>query len=176
MKRILSLGAAALAAFVGGCGDGPSTVPGGYRNAATWSSFIYATRDGPLRLDLGGDPFGGNGPDLTQEVTKAMAGAIPGRPFTVTTLAAAAPLADLRVVMQLGAPANADARDLCAGRTREVRPPAAGGRIEVLAVFCDGSTLLSSSRGWVAKVDGPADRRFRQLIAQLTRDLLGDPP
>lgn len=135
MKRILSLGAAALAAFVGGCGDGPSTVPGGYRNAATWSSFIYATRDGPLRLDLGGDPFGGNGPDLTQEVTKAMAGAIPGRPFTVTTLAAAAPLADLRVVMQLGAPANADARDLCAGRTREVRPPAAGGRIEVLAVF-----------------------------------------
>lgn len=56
---------------------------------------------------------------------------------------------------------------------------AAGGnpwrRITVLAAFCGNSQLLASVRGWVAKVDGPADRRFRHLLGQITRELFGNP-
>ena len=44
------------------------------------------------------------------------------------------------------------------------------------ATFCDGPALLSSVRGWVAKIDGADDRRFRQLLGQVTRELMGEAP
>lgn len=37
LKRLLSLGAGALAALTAGCGDGPATVSGTWRSPATWS-------------------------------------------------------------------------------------------------------------------------------------------
>ncbi|MBI3445788.1 MAG: hypothetical protein HY055_10630, partial [Magnetospirillum sp.] len=149
MKRLLSLGAAALAALLGGCGDGPSTVPGGYRSPATWSSFFAATSSGPLLLVVHGNPFALPAPELRAKVARAMEGAIPARPFTLTPAAESAPLPHIRVVVALGAPASLNAADLCVGKAVVAGAKAEGGRIEVLAAFCDGSALLSSVRGWV---------------------------
>jgi hypothetical protein len=77
-------------------------------------------------------------------------------------------------VLAFNAPENADARHLCAGQVATAAQ--AGDRIAVLGAFCDGATLLASVRGWVAKVDGPEDKRFRQLMGQMVRDMFGNPP
>lgn len=183
MRKLLSLGAAALAALVGGCGDGPSTVPGGYRSPATWSTFFAATSSGPLLLELHGNPFGGPADDLREQVSRAMSGGIPARPFTLTADPAAAASPKVRVVLALGAPPSLDAAELCAGRVppfvaqaaAQAATPSSPGRVELLAAFCDGGALLSSVRGWVARVDGPADVRFARLLGQVMRELAGDP-
>ncbi|ARJ64711.1 hypothetical protein WV31_03005 [Magnetospirillum sp. ME-1] len=175
MKKLLSLGAAALAALVGGCGDGPSTVPGGYRNPATWSTFFAATSSGPLLLEVHGDPFGVSAAELRNQVAKAMSAAIPARPFAMTTDPQAASLPKVKVVVALGAPANQDAAELCAGRVATSAAKADGGRIDVMAVFCHGGAQMSWVRGWVSKVNGPGDARFVRLMGQVMRDLAGDP-
>jgi len=176
IKRILSLGAAALATLVGGCGDGPSVVAGGYRSPATWSSFIYATRSGPLLLRVLGDPFRAGPAETGQAVAESMAGALPGRPFVLTLRPEEASAAQFRVVVALGAPAGLDERSLCAGPAPVLAPVVAGGRVDLIAVFCDGDGVLSSVRGWVAKVEGPGDRRFHQLLGQAAREMIGSEP
>jgi hypothetical protein len=176
LKRLFSLGAAALATLVGGCGVGPSTVPGTYRSPATWSSFIYATSAGPLLLDLRGDPFGGGAAPLARIASEAVTGAVPGRPFRVTLDPAAAAQPKFRIVMVLGAGAEADERGACAGTAKSGTAPVGKGRLDVVASFCDGDTPLASSRGWVARLDGPDDRRFGLLLGQIARDLIGQPP
>jgi hypothetical protein len=176
INRFLSLGAAALATLVGGCGDGPSTVPGGYRSPATWSSFIYATSSGPLLLDVRGDPFGAGPATLETIVAESMTSALPGRPFSMTSDAARAARPAFRVVVVLGAARTLDERHVCAGQALSPPPSLSdGGRMDVVATFCDGQSLLSSSRGWVARLEGVGDQRFRQLLGQMARDLMGGP-
>ncbi len=175
MRKLLSLGAAALAALVSGCGDGPSTVPGGYRHAATWSTFFSATSSGPLLLEVHGNPFGASASEVKAGVAKAMSASLPSRPFSMTLDPQAAPAPKIRVVVALGVPQTLDAAELCAGRVVTAAARADGGRIDVLAAFCDGGGLLSSVRGWVTKVDGPEDSRFTRLMGQIMRELAGDP-
>lgn len=174
MKRLLSLGAAALATLVGGCGDGPSTVPGGYRSPATWSSFVYATSAGPLLLEVRGNPFGSGSADLGRAIAMGMAAGIPARPFTLTLEAAAAPRPNFRVVVVLGGAKDLDERAICAGRAQGAVTRVEGGRLDLTATFCDGEALLSSVRGWVAKIDGVDDRRFQRLLGQMARELMGE--
>jgi hypothetical protein len=162
LKRLLSLGAAALSMLVAGCGDGPSTVPSGVRNAATWSSLVYATRSGPLLLEVKGNPFGtsagGFAPSgFAQAVAESMSGAIPGQPFRFVTVAEQAAQPRFRVVVAFDT------------------PPAAGGRIGIKASFRDGDSVLSAVNGWVARVEQADDPRFRLLLGQTVRDLMGEP-
>ena len=172
IKRLLSLGAA-LTALVSCGGDGPSTVPG-FRSPAAWSSFVYATTEGPLLLEVQGDPFGTGKAQLDAMVSRALGAGIPARPFSLTGDPATAPRPNFRVVIVLGAAKSLDEHAICAGK---VKPPSGkmeGGRLDVIATFCDGESLLSSSRGWVAKLDDPQDRRLTLLFNQLARDLMGE--
>jgi hypothetical protein len=176
IRRLLTFGTTALAALVGGCGDGPSTVPGGYRSAATWSSFIHASAKGPLLLEIKGDPFAVGRDALTAVIAGSMEAAIPARPFSLTIDPAQAPHPTFRVVVALGPPKSLAESDICAGAAWTPAPPVGnGGRIEVIATFCDGTALLSSVRGWVARVEGIGDRRLRHLLGQMVRELMGDP-
>lgn len=174
LKKLISLGAATIAALVAGCGDGPSTVPG-FRAPATWSTFFAATAKGPLLLQVHGQPFGGSEAELRRKVAAVMQAAIPARPFSMTLDPAEAPQPKVRVVLALGAPANFDAAGLCSGSVPVAGAPVGSGRLEVLAGLCDGGALLSSVRGWVARLDGPDDSRFVQLLGQVMRDLTGEP-
>ncbi|CAA7624836.1 conserved exported hypothetical protein [Candidatus Terasakiella magnetica] len=175
IKRLFSLAAAALAALVSGCGDGPATVPSGIRSAATWSSMVNATKDGPMLLVVHGDPFGLGAEEQGRRAAEAMSGAIPGRPFAFTARPQAAARQDIRVVIALGGPEGADPRKLCSGASPLSGLPTASGRLNVVAAFCDGDGMLSGVRGWVAKVKDADDRRFHQLLGQVVRDLMGEP-
>lgn len=173
LKRLAKVSAAALATLVSGCGDGPATVAG-WRSPAAWSSLVYATSQGPLLVEVHGQPFGGAAPPFRDAVLEAMAGGVFGRPTVFTSEPASAPQPRYRAVMAFNPPDSADPRDLCRGQVATALQ--GSGRVTVLAAFCDGDTLLASIRGWVAKVDGADDRRFRKLINQLTRELFGSPP
>lgn len=178
LKRLISLGSAAMAALVSGCGDGPATVGGTWRSPAAWSSLIYATSAGPMLIEVHGDPFGEPPAQFRARVAEAMTNQIIGRPTAFTDDPQAAPQPRYRVVLAFNAPDSADARQLCEGPVATTPQPGAqpGQRVTVLGGFCDGTTLLASVKGWVAKVDGSDDRRFRQLLGQAVRDLFGNPP
>jgi hypothetical protein len=171
-KRLISVGAAAIAALTSACEDGPATVPGGWRSAAVWSSMVHASASGPLWLDVHGQPFA-VAAGLADAVAVAMTNQLVGRPLAFTARRDQADKPDFRVVLVFNPPANADPRDLCAGAIVTTADP--GDKITVLAAFCDKSGLLSSVQGWVAKVGGPNDPRFRRLLGQVTRDLFGTP-
>lgn len=174
LKRLLSLGAGALAALTAGCGDGPATVSGTWRSPATWSSLVYATSKGPLLVEVHGSPFGDAAPEFRAALAAAMTDKVFGRPTAFTADPQAAPQPRYRVVLAFNPPADTDAHALCRGEVATAAAPAE--RITVQGAFCDGTTLLASVQGWVAKVQGRDDRRFLQLIAQLTRELFGSPP
>lgn len=173
LRRLLSLGAAALAAVTSACDDGPATVAGTWRSPATWSTMVYASSAGPLLVEVHGDPFGAPPAEFRAQIAEAMTNQVIGRPLAVTPDRAAAPHPQYRIVLAFNPPDNADAGQLCEGGIATAAAPRE--RITVLAAFCDQGRLLASVRGWVAKVDGPADTRFRRLLGQVTRELFGNP-
>lgn len=174
LKRLLSLGAGALAALTAGCGDGPATLSGTWRSPATWSSLVYATSHGPLLVEVHGSPFGEPVPEFRAAMAAAMTNKVFGRPTAFTADPQAAPQPRFRAVLAFNPPPDTDARALCEGRIATAALP--GERITVQGAFCDGNTVLASVQGWVAKVQGRDDRRFQMLIGQLTRELFGSPP
>jgi hypothetical protein len=173
LKRLLSLGAATVTALISACEDGPATVAGTWRSPATWSTMVYASSAGPLLVEIHGDPFRLPPAEFRAQVAAAMTNQVMGRPMALTADAQAAPHPQFRVVLAFNPPDNADASQLCEGRVAT----ATEGRekITVLAAFCDRDRPLASVRGWVAKVDGPTDKRFRRLLGQLMRELFGNP-
>ena len=151
-------------------------MPGSYRSPAAWSSFIYATSPGPLLLEVRGDPFGDGPAALGRTIAAAMTAGIPARPFALTTTQANAARPNFRVVVVLGGAPSLDERAICAGHVAVEPLKVLDGRVDLTATFCDGQSLLSSVRGWVARIDGIDDRRFRLLLNQMARELMGSPP
>lgn len=173
LKRLISLGAAALAAVTAACEDGPATVAGTWRSPATWSTMVYASAKGPLLVQVHGEPFGLQPADFRSAVADAMSNQVIGRVVHFTADPEAAPHPQYRVVLAFDPPPGQAVEALCAGRVATAAR--SGERITVQAAFCDGERALASAQGWVAKVDGPADKRFRQLLGQVVRDLFGNP-
>lgn len=174
LKRLMSLGAAALAAITAGCGDGPATMAGGWRSPAAWGAMVHATSSGPMLVQVHGDPFGLPPARFRALVAEAMTNKVFGRPTAFTADPAQAPRPGFRVVLAFNPPADASPEHLCRGQV--VTAATAPDRVTVLGAFCQGDTLLASIKGWVARVDDPGDKRFGFLMAQLTRELFGDPP
>ncbi|HTH15355.1 MAG TPA: hypothetical protein VL974_01775 [Magnetospirillum sp.] len=173
LKRLLSMGAAALAALGSGCGDGPATVSG-WRSPSAWSSMVYASSHGPLLLVVHGAPFGEDALGFRARVAQAMTNQIIGRPLAFTIDPEAAPQARYRVVLAFNPPDDTNPRALCEGRIATAAQPR--DKLTVHGAFCDGSDLLASVTGWVAGVKDDGDHRFAQLMGQAVRDLFGNPP
>lgn len=169
-KRLATLGAAALTALTSGCGDGPATVAG-WRSPAAWSSMVYATSDGPMLIQVHGNPFNDDQPGFRRHLAAAMTNQIIGRTIAFTPDHAAAPRPQFRVVLAFNPPADLDARQLCGGPVAVSAQ--SGGRITIMGAFCDTSSLLASVKGWVNDVADADDPRFRRLMGQVTRDLFG---
>lgn len=173
LKRLLSLGAAALAGLTAACEEGPATLAGTWRSPATWSTMIYATSTGPMLVEVHGTPFAVDAGEFRDQVAEAMSNKIIGRVTLFTARRDLAPRPRYRVVLAFNAPDDLDMDRLCTGDP----PVAAEPRetVTVQAAFCDGDKLMASLRGRVARVEGPGDKRFRQLMAQVARELFGEP-
>lgn len=173
LKRLMSLGAAALAALGSACEDGPATIAGTWRSPATWSSMVHATRSGPMLVEVHGRPFDDGAGDFPARVAEAMTDQVFGRRTAFTTRRDQAAEPGLRVVLAFNPPPGLHPDSLCEGNVPTAAAPRE--RVTVQATFCDHGRRLASAEGWVAKVTGPDDKRFRQLIGQLTRELFGTP-
>ncbi|MGE5477254.1 MAG: hypothetical protein ACM3Q1_11405 [Bacteroidales bacterium] len=177
LQRLLTLGAAMLTALAAGCGDGPATIAGTWRSPAAWSSLVYATSKGPLLIEVHGAPFAEAPAEFRTTLAMMMTNRVFGRPTAFTADPAVAPQPRYRVVLAFNPAPATDARDLCQGTVAvSADAVAENARLTVQAAFCDGATVLASIQGWVAKVGGSKDRRFVQLMEQLTRELFGSPP
>jgi hypothetical protein len=168
MKRIMAVGVVA-ASVLSACA-GPSTIGPPRREAATWSEMIYASSQGPMLVDVRGQPFGGN---IAPKVAAMMSGQVPQHPFDFTTDPTRAPHPDKRVVVAFNPAPSVSEYDLCANRDSALADGGAG-HIAVRAAFCDHAQPLSATRGWVDNVSGPDDPRLAALLGEVTRQLFGD--
>lgn len=171
-RRLAGAGAAALASLLAACDQGPATQPSGPRSPATWSSVIHAAKSGPIWVQVAGNPFALPVEALADKVAEAMHGSILGRDFTFTAHRDRAPEPQFRTVIQFAPQRIADAEAACAGA---LPPPfeagAAAEAIHLLGVFCSRAQPMAAATGWVKRVQGPDDPRFRQLLQQTAREL-----
>jgi hypothetical protein len=124
-------------------------------------------------VEVLGQPFVGFSTDsLAGQIADAMTGQLIGRPITFTAAHDQAPRPQYRVVLAFNAADATDPRSVCTGKVAGGGPAE---KITVIASFCDDGQMLASVKGWIARVDGPADSRFRRLMGQITRELFGSP-
>lgn len=170
LKRLLSLGAAAMTALTAACEEGPATVRGTWRSPAATSTMVWAGARGPIFVEVHGNPFTLADQEFRASVADGLSNKVIGRVVRFTAQRDQAPHPDARVIMAFDAPESFDAQDLCAGGPVPVAVRSEE-RITVIASFCHDAKILSSVRGWVARGDGPGDKSFRQLLGQVARDL-----
>ena len=171
LKNILKACASALPLFLAGCDDGPAVVSNFNKGGGiVWSSMVAASKDGPVLVEVHGNPFGGGREIFEKTVLDVMSGAIQQRQFTYTTQKEAAPTPNIKITVLFGAPISLNGNRICEGDRPE--PKYDLEKITVRAVLCSRDELLSDSEGWVKKVVGPEEKRFKTLIGDITRRLI----
>ena len=149
--------------------SGPTTIGPPYRSPATGSTLVYTAAQGPVLLEVFGDPFGDGLTSLVATVATEMSGQQPSYPITFTPARAEAFHPDVRVVVGFGVIGG----ELCGTHPANLAAPDHQRRVSVTAAFCAKEQELSSVNGWVEDVDGAKDRRFAFLMADLVRQLFG---
>ncbi len=164
------LSAAVLALVVAGCDEAPSVQPLGIRSPATASSMVHATAEGPMLVEVAGQPFAVPPPDFAAHVAAAMSRGITGREVGFTADAAAAPRPDFRAVAVFAPERVVAAEAACAGG---LNPTGAGpgDDLHLLLVFCHRERELAAVTGRLPAPGGADDPRLRKLLERATREL-----
>ena len=135
-----------------------------------WSFVTAAASAGPILVDVRGNPFAASDAAVVGDVTKAIAGTFTEPWLKFTSDPASAASKETRLVWLLDPQPAFNADLVCAG---ELPALGAGGRVtEVRAVFCHRGRPLSAVHGWGRKPPSSDDPKWRQLIAQMARQLL----
>jgi hypothetical protein len=137
-----------------------------------WEFFWFAVKDGPMLVEVDGNPFRIDAPDLAGEVASAMKSAFsePFVAFTPSAERAAHP--DYRVIWTIN-PAPGYNADAVCGERRPAAAPLTGDRLEMRVAFCQAGRLLAAVHGWMpAAQAGPNSAAWRRLIAQMARQLV----
>jgi hypothetical protein len=167
-SKLLSVVTAAAALF--GCDEGPSSNLSFTSTPDIWSFVTAAGAGGPLLVDVRGNPF--NAPDtmVADELVKAVSGTFtePWLQFTADPERAGSK--DMRLIWLLDPQSGFNADLVCAG---ELPALGAGRRVtELRAVLCHRGRPLSAVHGWVRHPESGGDPKWRNLIAQMARQLL----
>jgi hypothetical protein len=155
--------------LVSGC-EGVMVYEPMYTQLYSNGSFDYAARNGVMKTEIVGDPFGG-APNFAEKVTDYLYGATRSVPVKFALQPQGTGSAPYHVVMIFNAPAGATSDQACAQRVA----PAAGrspDAIHVLAAFCSGDLAMSEAGGRAAGVTGPDDPKFRSLVRQVAYGLI----
>lgn len=173
MKTLIHGGALGALLLLFGCG-GPQTLGVHRVTPVSWSSMIYAAKDGPILVEVPANPFGGSPAPLAPLVAQAMTGAVIGYPTTFSADRNRVPRPGYRTVMVFQPAPGLDDFEVCAGNLGFVagQPP---GRVSLFGVFCNNARPLISVKGAVSDVTGPGDPRFLALVRQATTDLFRRP-
>jgi len=156
---------------LGACEDSPTTTVT-FRTGDVWQFAKAVMATGPLLVEIAGDPYGGEAPRLAGTILDDMEQAVTWYATArFTTDAAEAANPSFRIVMTFNGGTALSGRDQCLGRAQG-GGPLNRGRVEVIATFCDEADVLADVRGRIERSEGPSDRRFSDLVRQVTRDML----
>lgn len=133
--------------------------------------FAYAGAGRDLRVDVAGNPFGGEAGALGRAVTDAMQGQHFGPATHFTTAPGADARSAYRVVMLFGPPPSFNPMQLCDDPPSALPTQRSQDGVAVFAAFCRGSKALSSVKGRIEGASGPDDPAFRALVGRVTHAL-----
>jgi hypothetical protein len=167
IRKLLGL-VAGLSALTA-CDEGPASNLSFTTTPDVWSFVTAAATGGPLPVEIHGNPFGDPPRAVAREVAMAA-----DRAFTEPWLRLAATReADreaLRLIWMLDVGRGFNADDVCRGRLPAVD---AGRRVvDIRAVLCQGERPLSAVHGWMRNPGSASDPSWRNLTAQMARQLL----
>lgn len=130
--------------------------------------FSYAGSGRDFRVDVVGNPFGGDDAAFGRTVTDAMQDRHFGPRTNFTTTPGESARSAYRVVMLFDPPVTFNGMRLC-GESPTALPTEAGhDDVSVYAAFCLGNYSLSRVKGTIGGASGPADPAFRELVGQVT--------
>ncbi len=155
------------------CEEGPTTNVT-FRTDDVWQVAQAVMATGPLLVEITGEPYGGEAPHLPDTILNDMKSAVTWYAtarFTGEAAEAANP--SLRIVMTFNGGTAVGGRDQCRGQAQG-GGLLDGGRVEVIATFCDEGDVLANVRGQIDGTEGPSDPLFSDLVRQVTRDMLAD--
>jgi hypothetical protein len=153
-----------------GCG-GATTRPAYVYDAYDLGVLNGPASEGGLAAYLVGEPFPGQQPALKRAVERALTEQRFGPDFPVTTEPPPA-LRDsaYKVVLVFDPPVQWDGYAICKHGDFPVSAGRQGDAVEVLAIFCEGHRLMTSTQGAVS-AGSPDDPAFRALLKQIALDL-----
>lgn len=137
-----------------------------------WDFFWFAVKDGPVLVEVDGNPFRIEASALAERVASAMKSAFsePFVAFTGSRERAAHP--DYRMIWTLN-PAPGYNADAACGEHRPATAPSVGARLEMRVAFCHAGQLMSAVHGWMpAAKAGPDRTEWQRLVAQMARQLV----
>ena len=170
VPRVLALAAVVFGLGVAACEEGPSVITS-YKRTGLDSLFVDASKAGPVLTHVIGAPFGDGSTGFGDGVRTLLASVARQRLVRFTGDATRAPTPSFRVIIAFDAAENFDGRRLC--REEFPEPARREGRVSVIAAVCSTDTLWAQVDGYVLDVEGPEDRKFRDLVTQVSIELLG---
>ncbi|SDG41864.1 hypothetical protein [Roseospirillum parvum] len=170
LKRLLGLGGALATGLLAACDEAPQSQQLFLEGAGTWSYLVDAVKDGPLWVDVAGNPFAVADADAARAMAEAVERGMTALKITTTTdrAAAARPMYRLKVVLNPGPSANF--RKLCQEMAPAGPPPE--GKLEILMGFCVEDEVRGAARGSLPTTDNPRAEPLVQLIGRMTRQVL----
>ncbi len=131
--------------------------------------------DNAMRVVGFGSPFGDPPAQVAAAVVAGMQGHNGGPRVTFSTVPAPPPRPRWRVVMAINPTEINDTIKLCklseAPADAPLTAPSVGGKVRILAAFCQGDYAASQATGRATNVSGLDSPNFDSLLAQLTRTL-----
>jgi hypothetical protein len=171
-RRVAGAVTAGLAGVLAACGDGPASNVSYKLGPQVWDFFLFAVKDGPVLVIVDGNPFAQDARAVADGVAASMRAGFsePFVAFTADASAAAHP--EYRMIWTLNPAAGYDMNTVC-GERRPAVEPVSGRRLEMRVAFCQSGRLLAAVHGWMPAAEaGPGNARWRDLIAQMSRQLV----
>lgn len=129
-----------------------------------------AATTGGMLVEVVGNPFDAPKAELEQSITGAMTGSHFGPHVDFVTTPPEDFRSPYRIVMVFDSERNYTQQKLCS-QTASITP-AATESVKVHTALCAAEKPLTGVSGRVADVTGPEDPKFRQMISQITVNLL----
>jgi hypothetical protein len=130
-----------------------------------------AAASGGMLVEVVGNPFDVAKSDLERTITDDMRGAHFGPPVNFVTAKPEGFTSPYRIVMVFDDTRGYTEAKLCKEGT-SIEPGTGGEYVRIYAALCAGTQPLTGVNGRVGEVTSPDDPKFRQLIRQITTNLL----
>jgi len=144
----------------------PTTIYGAYKPTL----LNYAVNSSGILVEVVGNPFDVQKADLERAITRAMTGSNFGPRVDFVTTKTEGFRFPYRIVMVFDPTQNYTPSKLC--KQTENIEPGSGQIVKAHAALCAGAGALTGVSGRVGDVTSPDDPEFRQLISQITTNLL----